>query len=124
MPLTVGAAHRSIVDDDGSESTMTLNENHALQPNDAALNRLWNTLRVISWLAVPMLLAVPLAAMRFGSEGVNWTTMDFAFAGAVLVSAGLVLELVSWSTRKPAIRFGAALAVGLLVGLIWAWAVA
>ena len=102
---------------------MTLNENHAMGANEVALTRLWNTLRVIGWITVPALLLIPMAAMRFTDE-VNWTTMDFAFAGAVLISAGLALELVSWITRKPAIRFGAALAVGLMVGLIWAWAVA
>ena len=61
--------------------------------------------------------------MRFGDE-VNWTAMDFAFAGGVLVGAGLILEVVGWLTRKPALRFGAALVVGLALGLIWAWAVA
>ena len=120
MPLTGG---RRIVPSSmmTGASLMTLNENHA---NDAALTRLWNTMRVIGWIAVPVLLVLPLAAMRFGSDGVNWTTMDFAFAGAVLISAGLTLELVTWITRKPAIRFGVALAMGLAVSLIWAWAVA
>ncbi|MDQ3126683.1 MAG: hypothetical protein M3Q74_13895 [Pseudomonadota bacterium] len=102
---------------------MTLNEHHAMGANDAALTRLWSTLRVIGWIAVPVLLLIPMAAMRFTDE-VQWTTMDFAFAGGILISAGLVLELVTWSTRNPAIRFGAALAAGLAVGLIWAWAVA
>ena len=102
---------------------MTLNEHHAMGANNAALTRLWNTLRVIGWITVPVLLLIPAIAMRFSGE-VNWTTMDFAFAAAVLVSAGLMLKVVGWLTRKPAIRFGIALAVGLAVGLIWAWAVA
>ena len=102
---------------------MTLNETSPSGANDAALNRLWNALRLLAWITVPVLLLIPAVAMRFGDE-VNWTAMDFAFAGGVLVSAGLVLEVVGWLTRKPALRFGAALAVGLAVGLIWAWAVA
>ena len=102
---------------------MTLNETSAPDGNDAALNRLWNTLRVLAWIAVPVLLLIPVVAMRFGDE-VNWTATDFAFAGGVLIGAGLILEVVGWMTRKPALRFGAALAMGLTVGLIWAWAVA
>lgn len=100
---------------------------NALPPaglNDAALNRLWNILRVIGWIAVPALLALPALAMRAGVEGVAWTTLDFAFAGAVLIGAGVTLEAVALISRKPAVRFGAALVVGVLVGLIWAWAVA
>ena len=102
---------------------MTLNETSPSGANDAALNRLWNALRLLAWITVPVLLLIPAVAMRFGDE-VNWTAMDFAFAGGVLVGAGLILEVVGWLTRKPALRFGAALAVGRAVGLIWAWAVA
>lgn len=102
---------------------MSLNEHHATGANDAALTRLWNTLRLMGWVAAPVLLLIPAIAMRFSSE-VNWTAMDFVFAAAVLVGAGLALEVVSWLTRKLAIRFGAALAVSLAGGLIWAWAVA
>ena len=102
---------------------MTLNETSPSGANDAALNRLWNALRLLAWITVPVLLLIPAVAMRFGDE-VNWTAMDFAFAGGVLVGAGLILEVVGWLTRKPALRFGAALVVGLALGLIWAWAVA
>ena len=102
---------------------MTLNETSPSGANDAALNRLWNALRLLAWITVPVLLLIPAVAMRFGDE-VNWTAMDFAFAGGVLVGAGLTLEVVGWLTRKPALRFGAALVVGLALGLIWAWAVA
>lgn len=102
---------------------MTMNQNHPTGAGDQGLARLWNVLRVIGWAAVPVLLLIPAVAMRFTDE-VNWTTMDFVFAGAVFVSAGLVLEGVGRASPKPAVRFGAALAVGLIIGLIWAWAVA
>ena len=102
---------------------MTLNETSPSGANDAALNRLWNALRLLAWITVPVLLLIPAVAMRFGDEA-NWTAMDFAFAGGVLVGAGLILEVVGWLTRKPALRFAAALVVGLALGLIWAWAVA
>ena len=101
---------------------MTLNENHPAATSDDALLRLWNTLRVVGWTAVPVLLLIPAVAMRF-TDDVVWTAMDFVFAGGVLISAGLALEVVSWLTRKPMIRFTAALVVGAAVGLIWGWAI-
>ena len=56
------------------------------------------------------------------AAGWSWAKGGGAFHP--LLSAGLMLELVTWLTRKPTIRFGTALADGLMVGLIWAWAVA
>jgi hypothetical protein len=102
---------------------MIANNNGAAFGHDGDLARLWNTLRVIGWCTVPVLLLLPAVAMQFTSE-VQWTAMDFGFAGAVLVGAGLVLELVTRMTVRPALRFGAALVVGLVVMAIWAWAVA
>ncbi|MFD2649682.1 hypothetical protein ACFSX5_17995 [Devosia albogilva] len=102
---------------------MIANNNGAAFEHDGDLARLWNTLRVIGWCAVPLLLLLPAVAMQFTSE-VQWTAMDFGFAGAVLVGAGGLLELVTRMTVRPALRFGAALVVGLVVMAIWAWAVA
>lgn len=90
----------------------------ALIPNDDALTRLWNILRVVGWAAIPVLLLIPAVAMRFTDE-VDWTTTDFVFVAVLLGGAGLVLELVARFTRTPAIRFGAALVVAAIVGLIW-----
>ncbi len=102
---------------------MIANNNGAAFGHNGDLARLWNTLRVIGWCAVPVLLLLPAVAMQFTSE-VQWTAKDFGFAGAVLVGAGLVLELVTRMTARPAFRFGVALVVALLVLAIWAWAVA
>jgi len=122
MPLTPGVGMVRSSTTTGAND-VTMNETHPAGRTDLALTRLWNVMRVIGWIGVPVLLLIPAVAMRFTDE-VNWTAMDFAFAGAVFISAGLVLELVGRLTRKPALRFGAALAVGLTVGLIWAWAIA
>lgn len=102
---------------------MIANEDNALVRHEEALTRLWNILRWTGWAAVPVLLLIPAVAMRF-TTGVEWTTLDFMFGGGVLTGAGLILEVVAWTTRKPAIRFGAAFVVLALVGLIWASAVA
>lgn len=92
--------------------------------DDGQLLRLWGVLRIVGWLAVPVLLSVPAVAMALDADGVEWTLIDFVFAGGVVVFAGVVLELVSLATRRPLVRFGAAFGVALVVGLIWAWAVA
>jgi ABC-type Mn2+/Zn2+ transport system permease subunit len=97
--------------------------NAAPKSNDDALNRLWNIFRVVGWIGAVVILLLPAVAMRFTDE-VNWTAFDFVFAGVVLGGAGLILEVFARVTPKPAMRFGAALIVGLIVGLIWAWAVA
>lgn len=102
---------------------MIANEDNALAGHEEGRTRLWNILRSIGWAAVPILLLIPVMAMRFTTE-VEWTSLDFMFAGGVLIGAGLILEVVAWTTRKPVIRFGAALVVAALVGLIWPWAVA
>ncbi len=102
---------------------MIANNNGTALGHEGDLARLWNTLRVIGWCAVPLILLLPAIAMQFTGE-VQWTAMDFAFAGAVLVGAGVVLELVTRITVRPGLRFGAALLVGLLVMAVWAWAVA
>lgn len=102
---------------------MITNNNGAFFGREDELTRLWNTLRVVGWCAVPLILLLPAVAMQFTRE-VQWTAMDFAFAGAVLVGAGLLLEVVTRLTHRPALRFGAAVVVGTLVMAIWAWAVA
>ncbi len=102
---------------------MITNNNNAAFGHEGDLARLWNTLRVIGWCAVPLLLLLPAVAMQF-TRDVQWTATDFGFAGAVLIGAGLVIELVTRVTARPALRFGAALVVGALVLGIWAWAVA
>jgi ABC-type cobalamin transport system permease subunit len=75
--------------------------------------------RVAAWGAVAALLIAPLVAMQFTTE-VNWTTSDFAIAGALLIGAGLLIELVVWKARSRALRIGACVAVVAAVLVIWA----
>ncbi|QYF88166.1 hypothetical protein [Brevundimonas sp. PAMC22021] len=78
-----------------------------------------NLIRAAGWSGVALVLLAPLIAMRFTDE-VNWTAFDFAFAGVLLVGAGLLLELIVWKARRPMVRAGLALAVVAAVLLIWA----
>ena len=45
--------------------------------------------------------------------------MDFAFAGALLVGGGTVIELVAWRVRSPMVRVGFALFLVAVVAVIW-----
>lgn len=78
--------------------------------------RFW---RVAAWGLVAAVLIAPLVAMQFTTE-VNWTTSDFVLAGALLIGAGLLIELVLWKARSQAVRIGAVLAIAAVVLLIWA----
>ena len=78
-----------------------------------------NLIRAAGWSGVVLALLTPLIAMRFTDE-VNWTAFDFAFAGVLLVGAGLLLELIVQKARGPALRIGLAVAVVAAVLLVWA----
>lgn len=78
-----------------------------------------NLIRAAGWSGVVLALLTPLIAMRFTDE-VNWTAFDFAFAGVLLVGAGLLLELIVRKARGPALRIGLAVAVVAAVLLVWA----
>lgn len=77
-----------------------------------------NYIRIAAWSAVPLILLVPLVAMRFSDE-VNWTVFDFAIAAVLLIGVGVAFEFVVRNTGSTAYRiaFGLALAAALL--LIW-----
>lgn len=66
-----------------------------------------------------VLLALPLVAMRFTDE-VHWTLRDFVAAGLLLFTAGMAYSLVARRTRSTPQRFGLALLVLLVLGLVWA----
>jgi len=71
---------------------------------------LTQTLRLIGWTLVAVLLVTPAIAMRFTDE-VQWTGSDFVFAGILLTGAGVVAELVVRTSGDWAYRIGAGLAV-------------
>lgn len=70
-------------------------------------------------LATGLLLLIPLTAMQFTSE-VNWTFLDFAFAGILLFGTGATYVLIARRWNNTAYRLG--VGVGVLAGLLLVWA--
>lgn len=75
--------------------------------------------RLALWSTIALLLLAPLVAMQFTDE-VVWTAFDFAFAGVLLVGAGLAMELAAWKLRGRMARTIAAGAILFVTALIWA----
>lgn len=79
--------------------------------------RVWLT---TAWVAATaFILLAPLVAMNVNVEGVNWTVEDFAFAGGLLVGAGLLHELATLKVQTLRTRLLAAAAIGAVVMAIW-----
>lgn len=76
--------------------------------------------RAIGWGGAVLLLAVPFLAMQFDVTGVNWTASDFIVFGAILLMAGLPLELAARAHESWTYRAAAALA--LLAMFLTTWA--
>jgi hypothetical protein len=72
------------------------------------------------FIAVALLLTIPLVAMRFTDE-VKWTGLDFAAAGLLLLSAGLLCEFALRRVRTTVYRV--VLCGGILFGLVMVWGV-
>jgi peptidoglycan/LPS O-acetylase OafA/YrhL len=82
-------------------------------------SRLANPVRLTGWSLIATLLLAPAVAMRF-TEEVSWTAFDFLIAAALLIGAGLALELVVWRVRSVRARIAIAIAVLAVVLLVWA----
>lgn len=77
------------------------------------------TKRLLGWAcAVAAVLMIP-AIGRF-----PWTAGDYIFAGTVLFGAATLYELVTKNVPNATHRLMVGAAVGFVVMLIWAWAVA
>lgn len=79
-----------------------------------------NAWRAAMWGGFALLLTLPALAMRLGAEGVDWSPLDFALMGTMLLMLGLATEaavrvLATWRARFVAI--GAALSMFVA---IWA----
>ncbi len=70
-------------------------------------------------LGTGFILMIPLLAMQFTDE-VVWDVSDFAVAGALLFSAGLAYELIAKKMSTTALRVAVAIAIGIVILLIWA----
>lgn len=69
-------------------------------------------------LTVMVLLSIPLIAMRFTDE-VKWSAIDFITAGFLLLSTGLLCELILRKVKAQTYRF--ALCGAVLFGLAVVW---
>jgi len=74
--------------------------------------------RVFAWSMAACLWLAPLLAMQFSDE-VNWTGLDFAVFGAMLLSAGGLLELAVRVTDDRTYRAAIAIAVVNAFLLLW-----
>lgn len=70
-------------------------------------------------LAVAVLLSIPLIAMQFTSE-VNWDSKDFTVMSILLLSTGLLVELVLRSVKSIRNRIIVCSVVLLAFLLVWA----
>jgi len=75
-------------------------------------------LRVIGWSIVAGLLLLPAVAMQFTPD-VDWSIGDLIFAAVLLIGTGILAELLVRRSRNAAYRWGAALALGALLLLVW-----
>jgi hypothetical protein len=80
--------------------------------------RLLPVLRLIGWGCVAALLVTPAVAMRFNPE-VQWTAFDFLLAGAILIGAGLVCEVVVRASRDWGYRLGVLVTLAASILLFW-----
>lgn len=81
--------------------------------------RLLNPLRLIGWGLIAALMLAPAVAMRFTPE-VEWTALDFIYAGVLLIGAGLAFELLVWRVRS--LRARLAIGLGILAVVLFVWA--
>lgn len=65
------------------------------------------------------ILLLPLIAMQFTSE-VNWSFSDFLIAGTLLLTAGLLCELILQKVKNKEFKMIFCFAIILLLFLVWA----
>ena len=83
------------------------------------MDRQFRTRIIILAIGVAGLLMIPLIAMQFTDE-VQWSPLDFVFAGLLLFGTGLTYLLVAKRTVNLAYRAGAGVALFAALFLIWA----
>jgi hypothetical protein len=69
-------------------------------------------------LIIGIILLIPLIAMQFTDE-VKWTTLDFGAAAALLLSTGLLCELVLRKVKQLKYRVALCAAILLVCFLVW-----
>ena len=86
----------------------------------ASLTRVWQTLRLLGWGGVALVMTAPALAMALDAPGVNWTATDFLFAAVLLIGGGAIVELIAWRVKSPAVRIAVGVLVVLAVAVVWA----
>jgi len=67
---------------------------------------------------IAVVLLIPFIAMQFTDE-VKWSLFDFIIAGALLLTTGLLFELIMRKVTSKEKRIVLAIAVFILLALIW-----
>lgn len=81
------------------------------------MNQVLDRVRPVAWSLVAALVAAPWIAMQV-TDQVAWTGFDFALFGALLVGAGVAVELAVRSRASAAYRLGALLALATAGALV------
>ena len=82
--------------------------------------RNWAWLRWVGWGGAVALVAAPFALMKLAPEtGFNWAASDFVLAAVLIGTIGLLAEVTLRPAANWNYRFGAAIAVGTGLLLIW-----
>lgn len=81
--------------------------------------RRMNPWRLTAWGLAALLLMLPLAARQFTAE-INWTGSDFVFAGLMIGSLGIVVELAVRISPNRFHRAGIASAMAAAILIVWA----
>lgn len=74
---------------------------------------------IIILTVIIVLLLIPLIAMQFTHE-VNWTLSDFVIMGILMLTTGLLCELVMRKTKK--IKYRILICLGILGAFLLIWA--
>ncbi|HYG30674.1 MAG TPA: hypothetical protein VD887_10725 [Allosphingosinicella sp.] len=74
--------------------------------------------RLLGWGTAAALLVLPLVAMQFTDE-VNWSPLDFVFAGLLFGSVGLAFEMTVRKTGNFAYRGGVAVTLAAAFLTVW-----
>ena len=70
-------------------------------------------------IAVPILLLIPLIAMQF-TDKIVWTILDFAVMGILLLSTGLLFELVMRKVTETKYRIILGIVIIVVFLIVWA----
>ena len=70
-------------------------------------------------LSIPIILLIPFIAMQFTTD-VNWSVFDFLIMGILLLSTGLMMELILQRVKSKKHRMMLCMAVLVMFLIVWA----